>query len=391
MSDFQPNTVTVEGLLDRQGMKWRRYAPDVIPLWVADMDFPVANCVHEALRQLVEKRDYGYALRDGNPPSFAMAKAFARRMDKKFDWSVDPDDVLVIDDLVQTMFACAMAFCAAGEAVILNTPAYPPFAEAVAGTRRRLSATPLRDDGHRYVVDVEALDAAARGARLMFLCNPHNPTGRCFTRAELEQIASIAVRHDLVVVSDEIHSDFVFDGRTHVPFAMVSPDTQARTVTLTSATKSFGFAGLRCGLMHFGSGALRQRFEAAVHPRLLGNPGVMGIDATVAAWTCGDAWLEDVRTYLQGNRDYVVSSLRDIMPEAVLYTPEATYLAWIDFSWLNLPSSAAEFFLTKARVALSDGRAFDASMSSFARLNFATTPLILSQAMGRMRDALKTL
>ncbi len=391
-NEFRVDGVTIATLLDRQSMKWRRYPPDVIPMWVADMDFGVAPCVQAVMEKLTAKGDYGYALRDGEVPAVAVSKAFSCRMNEKFAWRVDPDDTLVVGDLVQALFATTIAFTDPGKSIILQTPIYPPFREAALATARRITAIPLKDDGERFVPDFTALAQRIDGdVGMIFLCNPHNPTGRVFTRHELEQLAAIAVERDLVVVSDEIHSDLVFDGRTHIPFATISEQAASRTVTVTSATKSFGFAGLRCGVAHFGSKALKQRFEKRIHPRLMGTPGVTGIDATVAAWSGGQQWLAGVLAYLQSNRDYVIQTIRRELPEVKVRRPEATYLAWLDFTSLNLPATPYEFFLKNARIALSDGAAFDPECQRFARLNFATTRPILTQAIGRIVDAVRSL
>lgn len=390
--EFHADHVSATTLLERQSLKWRRYEPDVIPLWVADMDFPVARCVQQAMERSTAKGDYGYALRDGEQPAMAASKAFARRMEEKFSWRVDPADTLVLNDLVQALFASAIAFSEPGQAIVMQTPIYPPFRDAVRDTGRRISMNPMRDDGRRYVMDFDGLAASiTNDMKLLFLCNPHNPTGRAFSRQEIEALAAIASERDLIVISDEIHSDIVYDGRVHIPFASISEEAARRTVTLTSATKSFGFAGLRCGVVHFGSKSLKQRFEARIHPRLLGTPGVTGIDATVAAWTTGETWFAGALRHLQANRDHLLETLRRDLPEVKLHSPEATYLAWLDFSGLGLKESPHDFFLKQARIALSDGALFDPAYDRFARLNFATTRPILTEALARMVKAVRGL
>lgn len=387
---FETDTVTVEWLLGRQAMKWRRYRPNVIPLWVADMDFPVAPCVRQAMEGLVSAGDFGYALRDGERPDGALARAFSRRMDEKHRWRPDPRNCIAVSDLVQAVFAATLAFTESGEGIVLQTPSYPPLREAIVANGRRLLATPFVDSGDRHEIDFDQLANAVDGnARMIFLCNPHNPTGRAFTRGELERIAAIVVERDLVVVADEIHSDFVYDGSRHIPFATVSEDVARRTVTLSSATKSYGIAGLRCGIAHFGSPELKQRFEARIPARLLGSVGVTGIDATIAAWAGGQRWLDEVTKYLKSNRDFVVETIAREFPQARMCRPEATYLAWIDFSPLELSGTPYEFFLDKAHVALGEGVTFDPACSGFGRLNFATTRAILSEALERMVNSVR--
>lgn len=387
---FNLDDVSIATLLDRQSLKWRRYDPDVIPLWIADMDFPLAPCVRRAMEASAAKGDFGYAVRNGEPPAMAASKAFAYRMKQRFGWSVDPADTLVVNDLVQALYAAAVAFADPTQSVAMQTPIYPPFRDAVRDTGRHIAANPMRDDGQRFAIDFDGLARTLDGdVKLLALCNPHNPTGRVFSRPELEKLANLAIERDLVVICDEIHSDIVFDGRRHIPFASLSEEIARRTVTLTSATKSFGFAGLRCGIVHFGSKALKERFESRIHPRLLGTVGVTGIDATVAAWMDGDPWLAGALSHLQANRDYLIETLRRELPEIKVRSPEATYLAWLDFSALNLSESPYEFFLKRARIAMSEGSLFDPAYDRFARLNFATTRPVLAKALARMVRAVR--
>lgn len=388
--EFNLDDVSIATLLDRQNLKWRRYEPDVIPLWIADMDFPAARCVKRAMETSAAKGDFGYAVRDGAPPAMAASKAFARRMLAKFGWHVDPTDTLVVNDLVQALYATAVAFATPEQAVAIQTPIYPPFRDAVRDTGRHVAANPLRDDGQRFVIDFDGLAKTLDGnVTVLALCSPHNPTGRVFSRAELEKLAALAIERDLVVVCDEIHSDILYDGRQHIPFANLSEEVARRTVTLTSATKSFGFASLRCGIVHFGSKELKQRFESRIHPRLFGTPSVSGIDATVAAWTHGDEWFAGALKHLQSNRDFLIETLRRDLPEVKAYAPEATYLALLDFTALNLPDNPYDFFLKNARIAMSAGAAFDPAYDHFARLNFATTQPILAEALARMVKAVR--
>ena len=246
-------------LRSRRTNKWHKFADDVLPAWVADMDFGVAPPIAEALAKLARNQEYGYAARDG-----ALAGAFARRMQSRFNWTVDPADTHPLGDLVQASFSSVMAFSEPGDAVVLQLPSYPPFMRAIEDTGRRLIANPMRDNGTRWTLDLAAYDAQPDPrARVLIFCHPQNPTGRAFTRTELEQVAAFAIRHDLIVVSDEIHADIVYPGNTHIPLASLNPEIAARTITITSATKSFNIPSLRTAVMHFGVPALKERFFAA--------------------------------------------------------------------------------------------------------------------------------
>ena len=369
----------------RRTNKWHKFPPDVLPAWVADMDFGVAPSITAALTRLTHDQEYGYAAREG-----ALAAAFVRRMERRFGWHTDPADTVAIGDLVQASFSSVMAFSEPGDAVLLQLPSYPPFMHAIADTGRRLIANPMRDDGTRWVLDLAAFEAAPDPtARVLIFCHPHNPTGRAYNRAELEAVAALAIRHDLIVVSDEIHADIVYPGNTHIPLASLHPEIATRTITITSATKSFNIPALRCAVIHFGAPALKERFFARIPARLLGSPGVTGVDATVAAWDDGQPWLDEILAHLQANRDWLAHSIAAELPGVTMRAPEATYLAWLDCRALELPCSAGQFFLDRAKVGLNFGETFGAQYADFARLNFATSARILRQIVGRMVEAVR--
>ena len=375
----------VEFLRSRRTNKWHKFADDVLPAWVADMDFGVAPPIAEALARLARNQEYGYAAREG-----ALAAAFARRMQHRFGWTVDPADAHPIGDLVQASFSSVMAFSEPGDAVLLQLPSYPPFMRAIEDTGRRLIANHMRDNGTRWVIDLDAYEAAPDPCtRVLIFCHPQNPTGRAFTRTELEQVAEFAIRHDLIVVSDEIHADIVYPGNTHIPLASLSHEIAARTITITSATKSFNIPSLRCAIMYFGAPALKEQFFSRIPSRLLGSPGVTGVDATIAAWDEGQPWLDEILVQLKSNRDWLAQTIGSELPGVMMRLPEATYLAWLDCSALTLPCPAGQFFLDRARVGLNFGETFGAPYANFARLNFATPAPVLREIIGRMAEAVR--
>jgi cystathionine beta-lyase len=377
-------------LRSRRNSKWNVYGSDIIPAFVAEMDFAVAEPIQEAISRAVAAGDYGYPQYKGGKPEPAVAEAFVARMEKRFGWKTDTALVQVVADLVQGTFAPILAFSEPGDGVILQMPAYPPFREAIATTKRELLPLTMRDDGTRHVFDLaELAGRIGPRTRILILCNPQNPTGRVFERAELSTLARLAIEHDLIVIADEIHSDLIHDGRKHIPFATLGAEVAARTVTITSATKSFNIPGLRCGVMHFGTSALRQRFAETIPSRLLGGCSGLGIDATVAAWTCCDGWLDAVLAHLTAARDRVVEVIRTELPQVRCHAPEGTYLAWLDFRELHLEMPAFQFFHDHARVALSPGENFHPDCAQFARLNFATSMPILDRILERLVDAAK--
>ncbi len=287
MHDFE---LTVDQLRARQNRKWTQYPPSVLPAWIADMDFAVAPPVQAVIARLVEQHDYGYGpmarLTD-------LAAAFADRMRDRFGWTPDPALVVPISEVIQGQAAAVLAFSAPGDGAVVQTPIYPPFLTTIATLGRRLVVNPLVDDGTRLRLDGDGLRRVVdAGTRLLLVCNPHNPAGRSFDRAELLALAELAVERDLVIVADEIHADLVYPPGQHLPIASLAPEVAARTVTLTSATKAFNIAGLRCAVMHFGTAALHERFRQAVPEVLLGRVSTVGVEATIAAWHQGQPWLE---------------------------------------------------------------------------------------------------
>ena len=370
----------------RRGEKWADYPADVLPAWVADMDFPVAEPISRHLAEAVRIHDLGYPQ---NPTPSALPTVFAKRMLERFGWTVDPKRVVVLSDVVQGIYIALETLTERSAGIVLQPPVYPPFFQAVRETGRRLLVNPLVRGANGYELDLDGLRRVCdSGASVLLLCNPQNPTGRVFTRAELEGIARVALERGLLVLSDEIQSDLVYPGRRHIPFASLGPEVEARTLTVTSATKGFNIAGLRCAVAAFGSDELLRRFKS-VPAHVRGGLGTFGLAATEIAWTEAQPWLDDVLVYLDGNRRFLAEFVRERMPRIVHHSPESLYLAWLDCAALDLGGAAPfDFFLERARVALTDGRSFGPGGETFVRLNFATSRPILREILERMARAL---
>lgn len=380
-----PFDLTEDRLRQWSNAKWNKYGPDILPAWVAEMDFTVADPIQRAVQRIAERRDYGYPMRNGDKAGLALAAAFARRMKERFDWEFDPALAVPLADLVQGTFAPLLAFTDPGDGVVLQVPNYPPFRDAILSTERKLIPLPMRDDGTRFVCSPDEIAGMVDGRTRMFvLCNPHNPTGRVFGREELLEIGRFCIARDLIVVSDEIHSDLVYPGGKHIPFASLSPELAARTVTITSPTKSFNIPGLRCAVLQFGTPALRERFAKRIPQRLLGDSNAMGVDATIAAWTEGQPWLDGVMEHLRAMRDHVVATLKAELPEITCRSPEGTFLAWLDCTGLKLNTTAFQFFLDEAKIGFSAGETFDPACGQFIRYNFATSRAINDRILERM-------
>ncbi len=354
-------------------MRWDRYAGrDVIPLWVADSDFRAPPAVLEALASRVQHGVFGYTA----PPQ-ALREAIVERMWRRHGWRVQPSWLVFLPGVVPGLHLAARKLVPADGHILVPTPVYQHLKRAAQLAPRAHTDVPLVLEEGRWVVDLDFLKNALRKeSRLLFLCNPQNPGGTVFRREELQQLAGLT--RDLVIVSDEIHCDLVLDaGKRHVPIASLAPEVSRRTVTLMSASKTFNFPSAGCAWAVIEDEALRAAFAADVNAHVLHAPSVFGYEATLAALRHGDAWLEAQLEYLRGNRDRVQRSIT--LPMAHV---EATYLAWIDCSSLEV--NGYEFFLQNG-VALSPGAQFGAP--AFVRLNFATQRARLDEALRRMRAA----
>jgi len=383
------DSLTEADLRRRRGVKWTQYPPDVLPMWIADQDFPPAPPIQRVLDEMVAIGDLGYPVRPWVNPLPAL---FSQRQAARHGWRPDPARVRVFTDVLNPLEASLLHYGARGDGAIVQTPIYPPFLEAVRTTGRWLIENRLlapTGSGRRWEVDLDDFRAAAKRARIFLLCNPHNPTGRVFTRAELLAMAEIAVEHDLVVLADEIHQDLLFPGHEHVPFASLGDEVARRTVTYTSATKTWNIAGLCCAVAHFGPDSLLATIDG-FPPHYLGRVSIAGIEATAAAWREGDPWLAELMSYLDANRQRLASFVRERLDGIDHVPPEATFLAWLDCRALDLAGGPHAFFLERARVALSDGPDFGEAGRGFVRLNFATPRALLDAVLDRMARALES-
>jgi cysteine-S-conjugate beta-lyase len=365
--------------------KWRKFPPDVLPLWVADMDFPSPPAVVQALRARVEHGFFGYLTERNELP-----EVVAERLAKRYGWRVSPETVVTLPGVIAGFNQALRALTKPGDGLLVQTPVYPPILRAAGnhGLRRDEHALTRHGDG-RYGVDL-ATFAAAIGdtTRAFLLCNPHNPVGRLYGRAELEGMAAAALRRDLWIVADEIHCDLLLEGRPHVPIASLAPEIEQRTVTLMAPSKTFNLPGLKCAVGIIPNAALRERFLAAAAD-LVPKINVLGHTAAVTAYREGDAWLEALLAYLKDNRDFLAAQVRAALPGVTMTPLEATYLAWLDCRGSAVAGrDPYTFFLERAKVALSDGVAFGPGGAGFVRMNFGCPRPLLAEALERMRAAL---
>lgn len=359
--------------------RWERYAGrDVIPLWVADTDFRAPPCVLEALAARLRHGVLGYTTAPQE-----LREAIAARLLRLYRWRVEPDWIVFLPGVVPGLHLAARHLVPADGHVLVPTPIYHHFKRAVELAPREHTDVPLVLRSGRWVFDDDRLAACIRpNSRLLFLCNPQNPGGTVFTRAELERLAALAERRDLVICSDEIHADLLLDpGKPHVPIASLSPEISRRTVTLASPNKTFNFPGAGCAWAIVEDAVLRRAFSSD-HHATVHDPSLFGYVAALAAYREGDPWLAAQLEYLRGNRDLVQAAVGGMQGLAMAHV-EATYLAWIDANDLGVKDAHAHFLAHG--VALSPGDQFGAP--GYVRLNFGTQRARLREALERMASA----
>lgn len=367
-------------LRQRRSMKWARYPDDVLPLWVAEMDTALAPPIRDTLRAAVDIGDTGYADPGG------LAQAYAGFSGARFGWAPDPKDMLLAGDVAQGMISVLRVVTSPGDAVILNTPAYPPFFPDIVNAGRRICESPLACDADgRYRLDLDRLerDVARSDVTAYVLVNPHNPTGVVLSREELTAVAELCDRHGVRVLADEIHAPLTYPG-PFVPYLSV-PGTD-RDFALVAASKAWNLAGLKSAMIVAGgqaaAEALRRIPEEAQY-----TSGLLGVLASEVALRDGVAWLDAVLSALDTNRSLLARLLEEYLPQVHYRPPAATYLAWLDCRDLGLAGEPAEFFLEQARVAVNAGPSFGPGGAGFVRLNFATSPTVLETAVARMARA----
>lgn len=370
----------------RQGYFGRKDvdAGDVLPLWVADMDFAAPAEVTQALLERAGHPIYGYSL---YPDS--LFEALQGWMLRRHGWAVERDWVLWAPGVVPSLFAAVQAFARPGEGVVVQPPVYHPFFSAIRDTGRQMVENPLRRVDDRYGMDLEHLEGcAAAGAKLLLLCSPHNPVGRVWAEDELKAVLDIARRHGLIILSDEIHHDLVYPGVRHHPLATLA-DADAPLVTAVAASKSFNIPGLGLSALivpHAAHRAALGRIFGQLHVSA-SNPFSMA--ACEAAYRHGDAWLDALMAYLAQTRDFVLDFAAGRLPGIRAIAPEGTYLIWLDCRGLGMDDGALQaFFVGKARVGMNPGTVFGSGGSGFMRLNIGAPRAVVSEALDRIASVL---
>lgn len=355
--------------------------PDVLPLWVADMDFASPEAVTHALQERAAHPIYGYT----QYPESAY-EALMAWLKKRHGWEVQREWIVMAPGVVPSLFASVLAFVREGEGVIVQPPVYFPFFPAVTTNHRRLIENPLRLAGGRYLIDFDDLEQCAVDGGLMLFCSPHNPVGRVWSKAELTELLHIARRHDITIVADEIHADLVYPGERHIPLATLAEESD-KIITTVAPSKTFNIPGLGLSCIIAPNAAHRRAIQQAFEILHVGNTNPFSIVAFEAAYRGGEAWLDSLLVYLQGNRDFVYDYVAQHLPAIKVIQAQGTYLLWLDCRGLGMSDvKMREFFEKKAKVGMSPGTAFGKNGSGFMRLNIASPQHVIAEALGRIKQ-----
>jgi cystathionine beta-lyase len=382
-------------IIDRRGtgsLKWdacRQFfgTDDVLPMWVADMDFRTAPAIIDALLERAADGVFGYSLR---PEAFY--ENTVSWLLRRHGWRTKREWILGSPGVIPAVAAAVLAFTKPGDGVLIQPPVYYPFRETILGLGRRIVENPLVLDGGKYSMDPAGLEAGLEESALALLCSPHNPVGRVWTGDELGAFGEACLSSGAVIVSDEIHADIVFEGNRHIPLASLSKPLRNSTVTCLAASKTFNLAGLQTAPVIIASDALRMPFSSMLRSMGFHGSNIFGAVATAAAYGAGEEWLVELLDYLGGNLAFIEASLAGRVPEIGLIRPEGTYLAWLDCRGLEMgDEEMRRFFLHEARLALDDGPMFGTGGSGFMRLNFACPRSTLEKGLSSIASAVGSL
>jgi len=383
-------------IIDRQhtgSIKWdfnRRIfgREDILPLWVADMDFQAPEAVVEALVNRARHGIYGYS--NGME---GYNKAIVDWMQKRHGWEIQEDWIAFSPGVVPALNELVRSLTEPGEKILIQSPVYPPFFQAIKNHGREVVNSELTLDNGRYTMDfVDLEEKFASGVKMMILCNPHNPVGRVWERGELERLGQLCLAHDVLVISDEIHCDLIYEGYQHIPFASLSPELAAQSIVCTAPSKTFNLAGLQTSNLIIPNAQLRQAFQASLNLTGIHNPNLFGITALEAAYQHGWDWLEQLMRYLKGNVEFLMSFLEQNIPQIQAIQPEGTYLIWLDFRALGMePKALHQFLIHKAGVGLNAGYLFGPGGEGFERLNLGCPRSVLEEGLQRINTAVEGL
>ena len=383
-------------VVDRHGTNCLKYdfaiergkPADILPLWVADMDFQTAPAILERLEETVKHGIFGYS--DGKEGYFAAVQNWYR---ERFGWETKPEWLVKTPGVVFALAAAVRAYTKEGDGVLLQQPVYYPFSEVITDNGRKIVNSPLKITDGYYTMDFDDLETkiVENKVKLFLLCSPHNPVGRVWSEEELRRVGEICLRHGVLVVSDEIHSDFVYPGNKHYVFASIEPEFEKISVICTAPSKTFNLAGLQVSNIFIADEGLRKKFIRAVDQAGYSQVNLMGLVACQAAYEEGAEWLLQLKEYLLGNLSFVREYLKENLPEVKLIEPEGTYLIWLDFEALGLERKELEALIDKAGLWLDAGAIFGKTGIGFERINIACPRRTLEQAFVQLKKVVDQL
>lgn len=389
MSDIDITAPSLAELSTHHSEKWRAFAPDVIPLPVAEMDFPVAAPIRELLHSMVEHSDMGYL---GAIPELGIS--FASFADRRWNWTVDPTRVRVATDVGVGVVEILRVFTIPGDGVLISSPVYQNFYTWINETKVKCIDVPFihqqsDDVSLAWSIDWKGIEEAySSGIKVHLLCSPHNPIGRVYTKEELSKFVALAVKYNVIIISDEIHSPLEYSEHPFVPILTLGEDAQSHSVVVTAASKGWNIAGLKCAIIVSGSEVMHEKLNA-LPPALHYRASLLGAFATAVAFDKCAPWLDTVINQLDHNRNLISKLLAEHLPEVIYNPPQHSYLAWFDLSALNLGDEPTAVILDKTKVALNAGHIYGAQWGQFARMNFATSPEIITQAITQMARGIR--
>lgn len=389
MSDIDITAPSLAELSTHHSEKWRAFAPDVIPLPVAEMDFPVAAPIRELLHSMVEHSDMGYL---GAIPELGIS--FASFADRRWNWTVDPTRVRVATDVGVGVVEILRVFTIPGDGVLISSPVYQNFYTWINETKVKCIDVPFihqqsDDVSLAWSIDWKGIEEAySSGIKVHLLCSPHNPIGRVYTKEELSKFVALAVKYNVIIISDEIHSPLEYSEHSFVPILTLGEDAQSHSVVVTAASKGWNIAGLKCAIIVSGSEVMHEKLNA-LPPALHYRASLLGAFATAVAFDKCAPWLDTVINQLDHNRNLISKLLAEHLPEVIYNPPQHSYLAWFDLSALNLGYEPTAVILDKTKVALNAGHIYGAQWGQFARMNFATSPEIITQAITQMARGIR--
>ncbi len=386
MSDF--HLVPLSELRTHKSDKWRAFPTDVLPLPVAEMDFPVAEPIRKVLIEMVEKSDLGYL---GSIPE--MGESFAAFAERRFGWRPDPKQVRIAADVGVGIVETLRVITQPGDKILINSPVYPNFWTWSHETHLEIVDVQLHQskeevNGSTWQLDWAGIENAyASGIKVHLICNPHNPLGRVYTRDELEKLVALAKAHSVIIISDEIHAPLTFAEQKFTPLLSLGQDARSLGITVTAASKGWNIAGLKCAIIVTEDEDMHERLNA-IAPATHYRASLLGAFATVAAFDDGEPWLDALMAQLDSNRKLVIDLVAKKLPLAKTHMPHCSYLAWIDFGEYGLAVDPFTHLLEEAKVAFVPGVRFGENSSHFIRLNFATSPEIIHEAINRIARVL---